>query len=168
MYFFHPLPPHIPKKCQMVIHTFHYHRHENARDCELKSSYRDHETIVNESSSLFGPPHSIVCAMLNSIHWIVKTIFQKRSEKVQVLLLLHLHLTMMMNNWKRGDDGSPWNVRKLLARFPSEFNYSFEFERRNRAREMKSDFSTFFIRLPSSFSPLWFSSSYHFSRASTE
>lgn len=53
VHFFHPLPPHTPKKCQMVIHTFHYHRHENARDCELKSSYRDHETIVNESSSRF-------------------------------------------------------------------------------------------------------------------
>lgn len=98
---------------------------------------------------VFSPPLSIVCAMLNSTHWIVKTIFQKTKwKKVQVLLLLHLHLTMMMNNWKRGDDGSPWNVGKLLARFPSEFNYSFEFERRNRERaRWKVIFPTFFTRL---------------------
>lgn len=74
--------------------------------------------LLTSRARIFAPLRSIVCAMLNSIHWIVRTIFQKRSEKVQVLLLLHLHSTMMMNNSKEATTARHGLLENCSLAFP--------------------------------------------------
>lgn len=107
--------------------------------------------LLMSRALVFSPPLSIVCAMLNSTHWIVKTIFQKTKwKKVQVLLLLHLHLTMMMNNWtieKEAMTARHGMLENCSLAFPRNSIIHLNSKDETERARWKVIFPTFFTRL---------------------